>query len=163
MMYNLNGSLHARFAVLFSNGNIIILNTKIGLIYNLGRIPLRRKDWLTNINCELDAANESLEWQPAFLKHIISSLKRVNEKFLCIKKTGGMGFKEKKKKRNDRVLVELLKKQWCSFLTSQVKKKKNTVVKNQKCSKWLLLILLVSYSSEATSRCLHKGFQKNRN
>ena len=25
MMYNLNGSLHARFAVLFSNGNIIIL------------------------------------------------------------------------------------------------------------------------------------------
>ena len=50
-MYNLNGSLHARFAVLFSNGNIIILNTKIGLIYNLG----------TNINCELDAANESLE------------------------------------------------------------------------------------------------------
>ena len=36
MMYNLNGSLHARFAVLFSNGNIIILNTKIGLMYNLG-------------------------------------------------------------------------------------------------------------------------------
>ena len=134
MMYNLNGSLHARFAVLFSNGNIIILNTKIGLIYNLGRIPLRRKDWLTNINCELDAANESLEWQLAFIKHIISSLKRVNEKFLCIKKTGGMGFKEKKKK--------------------------NTVIKNQKCSKWLLYILLVSYPSEATSRCLHKGFQK---
>ena len=99
MMYNLNGSLHARFAVLFSNGNIIILNTKIGLIYNLGRIPLRRKDWLTNINCELDAANESLEWQPAFIKHIISSLKRVNEKFLCIKRTGGMGFKEKKKRK----------------------------------------------------------------
>ena len=136
MMYNLNGSLHTRFAVLFSNGNIIILNTKIGLIYNLGRIPLRRKDWLTNINCELDAANESLEWQPAFIKHIISSLKRVNEKFLCIKKTGGMGFKEKKKE------------------------KKNTVIKNQKCSKWLLYILLVSYPSEATSRCLHKGFKK---
>ena len=136
MMYNLNGSLHTRFAVLFSNGNIIILNTKIGLIYNLGRIPLRRKDWLTNINCELDAANESLEWQPAFIKHIISSLKRVNEKYLCVKKTGGMGFKEKKKE------------------------KKNTVIKNQKCSKWLLYILLVSYPSEATSRCLHKGFKK---
>ena len=162
MMYNLNGSLHARFAVLFSNGNIIILNTKIGLIYNLGRIPLRRKNWLTNINCELDAANESLKWQPAFIKHIISSLKRVNEKFLCIKRTGGMGFKEKKKERNDRVLVQLLKKTVVQ-LFDVLAKKKNTVIKNQKCSKWLLYILLVSYPSEATSRCLHKGFQKNRN
>lgn len=27
------------------------------------------------------------------------------------------------------------------------KKKKNTVIKNQKCSKWLLYILLVSYPS----------------
>ena len=26
------------------------LNTKIGLIYHLGRIPLRQKDWLININ-----------------------------------------------------------------------------------------------------------------
>lgn len=29
-----------------------------------------------------------------------------------------MGFKEQQQKRNDRVLVELLKKQWRSFLTS---------------------------------------------
>ena len=81
MMYNLNGSLHARFAVLFSNGNIIILNTKIGLIYNLG----------TNINCELDAANESLEWQPAFIKHYFISEKG-KRKISLYKKDRWNGF-----------------------------------------------------------------------
>ena len=70
--------------------------------------------------------------------------------------------KKKKKKRNDRVLVQLLKKTVVQLfdVLGKKKKKKNTVIKNQKCSKWLLCILLVSYSSEATSRCLHKGFQK---
>ena len=38
-----------------------ILNTKIGLICRVGRIAYRRKDWLRNVNCELDAAKEFLE------------------------------------------------------------------------------------------------------
>ena len=71
----------------------------------------------------------SLEWQPAFIKHIISSLKRVNEKFLCIKKTGGMGFKEKKKRKKwpgfEKTVVQL-------FDVLGKKKKKNTVIKQSK-------------------------------
>lgn len=72
------------------------------------------------------------------------------------------------------VLKKKKRKKWSGFgtvikktvvqlfdvLGKKKKKKKITVIKNQKCSKWLLYILLVSYPSEATSRCLHKGFQK---
>ena len=35
-----------------------ILNTKIGLICHVGRIAYRRKDWLRNVNCELDECLE---------------------------------------------------------------------------------------------------------
>ena len=65
----------------------------------------------------------SLEWQPAFIKHIISSLKRVNEKFLCIKKTGGMGFKEKKKNE----MTGFWKNSGAAFWRTKKKKKKKKI------------------------------------
>ena len=73
-----------------------------------------------------------------------------------------MGFKKKKKRKKWPGFGTVIKKTVVQlFDVLGKKKKKNTVIKNQKCSKWLLHILLVSYPSEATSRCLHKGFQKN--
>ena len=76
-----------------------------------------------------------------------------------------------KKGRVEWVLKNNKKKKWPRFgrVTKKtvaqffdVLGKKIITIKNQKCSKWLLYILFISYPSEATSRCLHnKGFQKN--
>ena len=71
MMYDLKGSLQGS-ACLSDLQRKHILNTKIGLISHIRRIPLRRKDWPVNINCKLNAAKEFREWQLAFIKQLIS-------------------------------------------------------------------------------------------
>ena len=69
MMYNLKGLHESVFGAILQRKHI--LSTKIGLIYHIGRIPLRRKDWPMNINCKLNAAKEYREWQLAFIKQLI--------------------------------------------------------------------------------------------
>ena len=63
VMHNLKGSLPAHNGLERQH----ILNTKIGLIYHLGRNPYRRNDRPIKVNRELGAAKEFREWQQAFM------------------------------------------------------------------------------------------------